>query len=118
MAARSAQRIGLATVAAKLNTEADRLAERFEAAFWCPEIGTYALALDGAKQHVEAERSSVEGDLALQLVLLVGAAAIARAAVCGGARLWLGGVGRGSRASRPRARGLEAGLGQGTPAEV
>ena len=23
------------------------LAERFDAAFWCPELGTYALALDG-----------------------------------------------------------------------
>jgi glycogen debranching enzyme len=30
-------------------TEATHLAERFEAAFWCPEIETYALALDGAK---------------------------------------------------------------------
>src|SRR5258708_36752836 len=25
------------------------LRQRFEAAFWCPELGTYALALDGAK---------------------------------------------------------------------
>ena len=35
-----------------LDTQATRLAERFEAAFWCPEIGTYALALDGAKRAV------------------------------------------------------------------
>ena len=27
-----------------------RLAERFNAAFWCPEIETFALALDGAKE--------------------------------------------------------------------
>src|SRR5262245_1486040 len=35
--------------ARELNEEADRLAERFEEAFWCPEIDTYALALDGDK---------------------------------------------------------------------
>ena len=34
----------------KLDAQAMRLAERFDAAFWCPEIETYALALDGAKQ--------------------------------------------------------------------
>ena len=33
----------------ELNEEADRLAERFEEAFWCPDIDTYALALDGDK---------------------------------------------------------------------
>ncbi len=58
MAARSAQRIGLATVATKLNAEADHLAERFEAAFWCPEIETYALALDGAKQPCRVRTSN------------------------------------------------------------
>lgn len=35
--------------AATLDTQADRLRERFEETFWCEEIGTYALALDGAK---------------------------------------------------------------------
>jgi glycogen debranching enzyme len=47
--ARCARRIGKAELARKLETEATELAERFEAAFWCPELGTYALALDGAK---------------------------------------------------------------------
>jgi glycogen debranching enzyme len=32
-----------------LEGEADALRERFEAAFWCEELGTYALALDGEK---------------------------------------------------------------------
>ena len=35
----------------QLEAEAQHLAERFEAAFWCEELGTYALALDGAKKH-------------------------------------------------------------------
>jgi glycogen debranching enzyme len=49
MAARCAQRIGRGEIAHKLDDEAQRLAERFEAAFWCPEINTYAIALDGDK---------------------------------------------------------------------
>src|ERR1700730_13667008 len=49
LAARCAQRLGLADQARKLEAEAQHLSERFEAAFWCPELGTYALALDGDK---------------------------------------------------------------------
>jgi glycogen debranching enzyme len=49
LAARCALRLGHDALARKLETDAARLAERFEAAFWCPEIETYALALDGAK---------------------------------------------------------------------
>ena len=48
-AARCARQLGYVALAAKLESEAQLLAERFEAAFWCPEIGTYALALDGDK---------------------------------------------------------------------
>jgi glycogen debranching enzyme len=50
MAARCAQRIGLVAAARKLTADADRLAQRFEALFWCPELETYALALDGEKR--------------------------------------------------------------------
>src|SRR6476620_6497458 len=50
LAARSARRLGLADRAAQLESAALLLAERFEEAFWCEELGTYALALDGAKQ--------------------------------------------------------------------
>jgi glycogen debranching enzyme len=49
LAARCAWRLGRAEQARKLETEAAELAKRFEAAFWCPDLETYALALDGAK---------------------------------------------------------------------
>jgi glycogen debranching enzyme len=35
--------------ASELDAQAELLRRRFEDAFWCEEIGTYALALDGAK---------------------------------------------------------------------
>ena len=50
LAARCALRLGKTDIARKLEAEAQQLAERFEAAFWCDELGTYALALDGDKQ--------------------------------------------------------------------
>jgi glycogen debranching enzyme len=50
MAARWAHRLGHPQTAQRLEAEARTLAERFEAAFWCPELETYALALDGAKE--------------------------------------------------------------------
>jgi glycogen debranching enzyme len=49
MVARWARRLGHTETAVRLNAAADRLAERFDAAFWCPELETYALALDGDK---------------------------------------------------------------------
>jgi glycogen debranching enzyme len=57
-AARCARRLGHAAMADALDTQATRLAERFEAAFWCPEIGTYALALDGAKEPCRVRTSN------------------------------------------------------------
>jgi glycogen debranching enzyme len=62
LAARCALRLGKADQARKLTAEAQRLAERFEEAFWCDELGTYALALDGAKQPCRV-RSSNAGQL-------------------------------------------------------
>jgi glycogen debranching enzyme len=62
LAARCALRMGLAEKAGQLATEAQTLAERFEQAFWCEELGTYALALDGAKQPCKV-RSSNAGQL-------------------------------------------------------
>jgi glycogen debranching enzyme len=58
MAARCARRLERYGVAKKLDAEADRLATRFEAAFWRPELDTYALALDGAKQPCEVRTSN------------------------------------------------------------
>jgi glycogen debranching enzyme len=74
MAARCAKRIGLVDAARKLAAEADRLAERFEAAFWCPKLETYALALDGAKQQCRVLTSNAGQ------VLFTGIAAPHRAA--------------------------------------
>jgi len=74
MAAACARRLGHDDTADRLAKEARQLAERFEAAFWCPEIGTYALALDGDKKPCRV-RTSNAGQL-----LFTGIAAPERAA--------------------------------------
>jgi glycogen debranching enzyme len=74
MAARCARRLGLDFAADRLDTEAARLAERFEAAFWCADLDTYALALDGDKRPCRV-RTSNAGQ-----VLFTGIAAPDRAA--------------------------------------
>ena len=61
--------------ARQLDAEASNLAARFENAFWCPEIDTYALALDGTKQQCRV-RTSNAGQ-----VLFTGIARPDRAAV-------------------------------------
>ncbi|HZQ00549.1 MAG TPA: amylo-alpha-1,6-glucosidase [Reyranella sp.] len=48
--ARCARRLHLADEARRLDADAKRLARAFEASFWCEEIGTYAIALDGNKR--------------------------------------------------------------------
>jgi glycogen debranching enzyme len=58
LAARCALRMGLTDRARQLATEAQTLAARFEQAFWCDELGTYALALDGAKQPCKVRTSN------------------------------------------------------------
>jgi glycogen debranching enzyme len=70
---RAAQRIGQGDRALILEREARQLAERFERAFWCPDIGMYALALDGAKEPCRV-RTSNAGQ-----VLMSGIAAADRA---------------------------------------
>jgi glycogen debranching enzyme len=57
-AARGAARLGKFERAAKLEAEARLLAERFEKAFWCEDLGTYALALDGDKQPCKVRTSN------------------------------------------------------------
>jgi glycogen debranching enzyme len=49
LAARCAERQGRTQAARRLFADAERLAQRFDASFWCPELGSYALALDGNK---------------------------------------------------------------------
>ncbi len=62
LASRLALRMNLTDRAHALVTQAQRLSERFEDAFWCEELGTYALALDGDKLPC-AVRSSNAGQL-------------------------------------------------------
>ena len=49
-AARLARALGHSAMATELRASAERLRLRFESAFWCDDIGTYALALDGEKR--------------------------------------------------------------------
>lgn len=58
LAARCARRLGLTKRAQELEMDAKHLARRFEDAFWCPALGTYALALDGDKQRCEVRTSN------------------------------------------------------------
>jgi glycogen debranching enzyme len=58
LAARCASRMGDEAMAHRLSQEAELLARRFDEAFWCPQIGTYALALDGAKQQCRVRTSN------------------------------------------------------------
>jgi glycogen debranching enzyme len=49
-ASRNAGVLGPAGLAASLSPQAEELRRRFEDAFWCEELSTYALALDGNKR--------------------------------------------------------------------
>lgn len=50
LAALLASRLDRSAQAATLSQQAEKLREQFEAAFWCEDLSTYALALDGAKR--------------------------------------------------------------------
>lgn len=50
--------LGRSSDAARLHAEAEALRVRFEDAFWCEELGTYALALDGAKRPCRVRASN------------------------------------------------------------
>jgi len=53
-----AKQLGFLERSRLLAEQADRLAERFEEAFWCDEIGTYATALDGNKNPCRVRTSN------------------------------------------------------------
>jgi glycogen debranching enzyme len=57
-ASRCARRLGRTDDANRLEAEATDLARRFEEAFWCPDIETYALALDGKKKPCRVRTSN------------------------------------------------------------
>lgn len=50
--------LGRPEQAAELTRRAERLRERFEAAFWCDDLATYALALDGDKRPCRVRTSN------------------------------------------------------------
>jgi len=56
--ARCIERLRWSARARRLKAEADQLAERFDASFWCEELGTYALALDGEKEPCRVRSSN------------------------------------------------------------
>jgi glycogen debranching enzyme len=58
LAAQCARRLGFRHRAVALESQARDLAERFERAFWCPDIGTYAIGLDGAKEPCRVRTSN------------------------------------------------------------
>ena len=58
-AARLAVSLGHMEIADKLTRQAESLRKRFEHAFWCDDLGMYALALDGEKQPCRVRSSNV-----------------------------------------------------------
>lgn len=58
MAARMALALGDKEESERLTGEADALKERFQEAFWCEDLGTYAIALDGKKQPCRVRTSN------------------------------------------------------------
>ena len=57
-AAELARVMGNGALATALEQQARQLAQRFQAAFWCEEIGSYAIALDGHKRQCKVASSN------------------------------------------------------------
>jgi glycogen debranching enzyme len=57
-AAKAARAVGKNEIADRLENEAAMLGRRFEESFWSDRLGTYALALDGAKKRCEVRTSN------------------------------------------------------------
>ncbi|MBW8876808.1 MAG: amylo-alpha-1,6-glucosidase [Acidobacteria bacterium] len=57
-AARLARLLGRERRGEELDQQAEELRERFERTFWCEEISTYCLALDGVKRSCEVRASN------------------------------------------------------------
>jgi glycogen debranching enzyme len=64
LAAACARRLGMDERASQLQAQAETLRERFEEAFWCERLGTYALALDRNKRPCEVRTSNAGHALA------------------------------------------------------
>jgi glycogen debranching enzyme len=57
-AARIAAALGHSRIAEQLERQAQELKTRFQKAFWCDDLGTYALALDGKKKPCRVRTSN------------------------------------------------------------
>lgn len=77
-AAQMASALGRTALAAKLITQADTLKQKFDEAFWCEDIGTYALALDGDKRPLCVATSNAGHTLYTGIASEDHAAAVAR----------------------------------------
>src|SRR5205807_5733837 len=53
-----AESLGYMERASQLRREAELLRERFESSFWCEDLSTYALALDGEKRQCRVRASN------------------------------------------------------------
>ena len=58
-ASKLSRALGNQTLSSLLNDQAETLREKFEAAFWCEDISTYALALDKNKTACQVRSSNV-----------------------------------------------------------
>lgn len=77
-AAAIASRLGDETRAETLTRQAQALAGRFADAFWCPDLGTYALALDGEKRPCRVRASNAGHALLAGIATREHADAVAR----------------------------------------
>lgn len=87
-AAGIAARLGDGARAQILADDADALAARFDDAFWCQDLGTYALALDGEKKQCRVRASNAGHALLAGIASAGRAETIARGLV--GARFFTG----------------------------
>jgi len=91
MAARCAKRIGLETVARKLAAEADR-PPKLRSRVLCPDIETYALALDGAKKPCQVRTSNAGQVLFTGIAAFAPGARVAKGIAAAELFLRLGGI--------------------------
>jgi glycogen debranching enzyme len=75
---RLARLTGRANLAGALNLRAEALREKFDDAFWCPDLGTYAMALDGDKRPCSIVSSNAGHALFAGIARHERAAAVAR----------------------------------------
>jgi glycogen debranching enzyme len=58
LAARAARRLGMVARGMALDEQASKLSDQFEKTFWCEDIGSYAIALDGDKRPCRVRTSN------------------------------------------------------------